>query len=84
MNLSNFTQLNRDSQFMKALQKETISFAIAAFIVWAIVEVVIDLLTGVPISEMMTVNHIIAYIAGAFCFAILFTIFEIWRNKRKK
>ena len=69
---------------MKALQKETISFAIATFIVWAIVEVVIDLLTGVPISEMMTVNHIIVYIAGAFGFAILFTIFEILRNKRKK
>lgn len=69
---------------MKASQKDTISFAVAAFIIWIIVEVVIDLITGVTITEIMTLKYIVGYILGAIGFAILFTLFQIWRNNRKK
>ena len=69
---------------MKASQKDTISFAVAAFIIWIIVEVVIDLITGVTITEIITLKYIVGYILGAIGFAILFTLFQIWRNNRKK
>ena len=69
---------------MKSSHKETIAFAIAAFIIWIIMEVIIDLITGVTISEMMAIKYIIGYFVGAIGFSILFTLFEIWRKNRKK
>lgn len=69
---------------MKTSRKEIISFAVAAFIIWTFVEVVIDLITGVTIGEMMTIKYIVGYIVGAMGFATLFTLFQIWRNNRKR
>ena len=58
----------------KIFTKEVISFALAAFIIWSIIEIVIDLFTGVTFAEMLTVKYIVCYLAGALGFALVFTL----------
>ena len=43
----------------KIFTKEVISFALAAFIIWTISEIVIDLITGVTFAEMLSVKYIV-------------------------
>lgn len=58
----------------KIFTKEVISFALAAFIIWTISEIVIDLITGVTLAEMLTVKYIVCYLAEALGFALVFTL----------
>ena len=58
----------------KLFTKENLSFALAAFIIWTISEIVIDLITGVTFAEMLSVKYIVCYLAGALGFALVFTL----------
>ena len=58
----------------KIFTKETLGFALAAFIIWTISEIVFDLITGVTLAEMMSVKYIVCYLAGALGFALVFTL----------
>ena len=72
----------------KIFTKEVISFALAAFIIWTISEIVIDLITGVTLAEMLTVKYIVCYLAGALGFALVFTlifkVLNLFPDKKKK
>ena len=67
----------------KIFTKEVISFALAAFIVWTILEIVYDLITGVTIAEMMSVKYIVGYLVGSIVFAVVLLVFQLWHNKKK-
>ena len=73
---------------MKIFTKEVISFALAAFIIWTISEIVIDLITGVTLGEMMSVKYIVCYLAGALGFALVFTlvfkVLNLFPDKKKE
>ena len=72
----------------KIFTKEVISFALAAFIIWSIIEIVIDLITGVTFAEMQSVKYIVCYLAGALGFALVFTlifkVLNLFPDKKKK
>ena len=72
----------------KIFTKEVISFALAAFIIWSISEIVIDLITGVTFAEMLSVKYIVCYLAGALGFALVFTlilkVLNLFPDKKKK
>ena len=72
----------------KIFTKEVISFALAAFIIWSISEIVIDLITGVTFAEMLSVKYIACYLAGALGFALVFTlifkVLNLFPDKKKK
>ena len=72
----------------KIFTKETLGFALAAFIIWTISEIVFDLITGVTLAEMMSVKYIVCYLAGALGFALVFTlvfkVLNLFPGKKKK
>ena len=68
----------------KIFTKEVISFALAAFIIWTISEIVFDLITGVTLAEMMSVKYIVGYLVGSIVFAVVLLAFQLWHNKTKK
>ena len=72
----------------KIFTKEVISFALAAFIIWSIIEIVIDLITGVTFAEMQSVKYIVCYLAGALGFALVFTlifkVLNLFPDKKEK
>ena len=72
----------------KIFTKEVISFALAAFIIWTISEIVIDLITGVTLAEMLTVKYIACYLAEALGFALVFTlvfkVLNLFPDKKKE
>ena len=59
---------------MKRITKDELSFVISSFIIWSIIEIVIDLFTGVTFAEMLSVKYIACYLAGALGFALVFTL----------
>ena len=67
----------------KIFTKEVISFALAAFIVWTILEIVYDLITGVTLAEMMSLKYIVGYLVGSIVFAVVLLVFQLWHNKKK-
>ena len=72
----------------KIFTKEVISFALAAFIIWTISEIVIDLITGVTFAETLSVKYIVCYLAGALGFALVFTlvfkVLNLFPDKKKE
>ena len=69
---------------MKVLTKESAALISIAFIVWTILEIVYDLITGVTLAEMMSVKYIVGYLVGSIVFAVVLLAFQLWHNKRKK
>ena len=73
---------------MKRITKDELSFVISSFIIWSIIEIVIDLFTGVTFAEMLTVKYIVCYLAGALGFALVFTlvfkVLNLFPDKKKK
>ena len=59
---------------MKRITKDELNFVISSFIIWSIIEIVIDLFTGVTFAEMLTVKYIVCYLAGALGFTLVFTL----------
>ena len=72
----------------KIFTKEVISFALASFLIWSIIEIVIDLFTGVTFAEMLSVKYIACYLAGALGFALVFTlvfkVLNLFPDKKKE
>ena len=69
---------------MKIFTKESAAFIASAFIIWTILEIVYDLITGVTIAEMMSVKYIVGYLVGSIVFAAVLLVFQLWHNKKKK
>ena len=73
---------------MKRITKDELSFVISSFIIWSIIEIVIDLFTGVTFAEMLSVKYIVCYLAGAFGFALVFTlvfkVLNLFPEKKKE
>ena len=69
---------------MKVFTKESAAFIAAAFIIWTILEIIYDLITGVTLAEMMSVKYIVGYLVGSIVFAVVLLAFQLWHNKRKK
>ena len=57
---------------MKIFTKKIITNAIAAFIIYSILEIIYDLLTGVTLAEMMSVKYIVIKLLCTILFAIVF------------
>ena len=73
---------------MKRITKDELSFVISSFIIWSIIEIVIDLFTGVTLTEMLSVKYIVCYLAGALGFALVFTlvfkVLNLFPDKKKE
>lgn len=69
---------------MKVFTKESAAFFTVAFIIWTILEIVYDLITGVTLAEMMSVKYIMGYLVGSILFAALLLAFQLWQDKKKK
>ena len=69
---------------MKVFTKESAAFFTVAFIIWTILEIVYDLITGVTLAEMMSVKYIVGYLVGSILFAALLLAFQLWQDKKKK
>ena len=69
---------------MKIFTKESAGFIMTGFIIWSIFEIIIDLITGVSLSEMLSVRYIVSYLVGAFIFALMLWAFQLWSNRKKK
>ena len=69
---------------MKVFTKESAAFIAIAFIVWTILEIIYDLITGVTLAEMMSVKYIVGYLVGSIVFATLLLAFQLWQDKKKK
>ena len=69
---------------MKVFTKESAAFIIVAFIVWTILEIIYDLITGVTLAEMMSIKYIVGYLVGSIVFAVVLLAFQLWQDKKKK
>ena len=69
---------------MKVFTKESAAFITAAFIIWTILEIIYDLITGVTLAEMMSVKYIVGDLVGSIVFAVLLLAFQLWQDKKKK
>ena len=69
---------------MKIFTKESVIFIIVAFIIWVILEIVFDIISGVTVNEMMSTRYVVGTLISAVVFAILLLLFELWRNRKKK
>ena len=80
--------INKQLTEMKRITKDELSFVISSFIIWSIIEIVIDLITGVTLAEMLSVKYIVCYLAGALGFALVFTlifkVLNLFPDKKKK
>ena len=69
---------------MKVFTKESAAFITVAFIIWTILEIIYDLITGVTLAEMMSVKYIVGYLVGSIVFAAVLLAFQLWQDKKKK
>ncbi|MBR5215327.1 MAG: hypothetical protein IKV80_03785 [Bacteroidales bacterium] len=68
---------------MKIFTKESVLFITVAFIIWIILEIIFDMISGVTLNEMMTTRYVAGTLISAVVFAILLLLFELWRNRKK-
>ena len=69
---------------MKIFTKDSVIFITVAFIIWIILEIVFDLISGMTLNEMLTTRYVVGTLISAVVFAILLLLFELWRNRKKK
>ena len=69
---------------MKVFTKESAAFITVAFIVWTILEIIYDLITGVTLGEMMSIKYIVGYLVGSIVFTVVLLAFQLWQDKKKK
>ena len=69
---------------MIILNKESVIFITIAFIIWIILEIIFDMISGVTLNEMMSTWYVVGTLISAVVFAILLLLFELWRNRKKK
>ena len=68
---------------MKIFTKESVLFITVAFIIWIILEIIFDMISGVTLNEMMSTRYVAGTLISAVVFAILLLLFELWRNRKK-
>ena len=68
---------------MKIFTKDSVIFITVAFIIWIILEIVFDLISGMTLNEMLTTRYVVGTLISAVVFSILLLLFELWRNRRK-
>lgn len=68
---------------MKIFTKESVIFITVAFIIWIILEIIFDMISGVTLNEMMSTRYVAGTLISAVVFAILLLLFELWRNRKK-
>ena len=68
---------------MKIFTKESVLFITVAFIIWIILEIVFDLISGMTLNEMLTTRYVVGTLISAVVFAILLLLFEFWKNRKK-
>ena len=68
---------------MKIFTKESAAFITVAFIIWTILEIIFDMISGVALNEMMSTRYVVGTLISAVVFAILLLLFELWRNRKK-
>ena len=68
---------------MKIFRKESAAFITVAFIIWTILEIIFDMISGVTLNEMMSTRYVVGTLISAVVFAILLLLFELWRNRKK-
>ena len=68
---------------MKTFTKESVIFITVAFIIWIILEIIFDMISGVTLNEMMSTRYVAGTLISAVVFAILLLLFEFWRNRKK-
>ena len=69
---------------MKIFSKESVAFIFVAFIIWTILEIVYDLITGVTLAEMVSAKYVVGYLVSSILFATLLLLFQVWNEKKKK
>ena len=68
---------------MRIFTKESAAFITVAFIIWTILEIIFDMISGVTLNEMMSTRYVVGTLISAVVFAILLLLFELWRNRKK-
>ena len=68
---------------MKIFTKDSVIFITVAFIIWIILEIVFDLISGMTLNEMLTTRYVVGTLISAVVFAILLLLFKLWRNRKK-
>ena len=68
---------------MKIFTKESVIYITIAFIIWIILEIIFDMISGVTLNEMMSTRYVAGTLISAVVFAILLLLFELWRNRKK-
>ena len=68
---------------MKIFTKESAAFIVVAFIIWTILEIVYDLITGVTLAEMVSAKYVIGYLVSAIVFATVLRYSKFVTRKRK-
>ena len=69
---------------MKIFTKESAAFIAVAFIIWTILEIIYDLITGVTLAEMVSVKYVVGYLVSAIVFDTVLLLFQVWNEKKKK
>ena len=69
---------------MKIFTKESAAFIVVAFIIWIILEIIYDLITGVTFAEMVSAKYVVVFLVSAFVFATVLLLFQVWNEKKKK
>ena len=69
---------------MKVFTKESAAFIVVAFIIWTILEIVYDLITGVTLAEIVSAKYVVGYLVSAIVFAIVLLLFQVWNERKKK
>ena len=69
---------------MKIFAKESAAFIVLAFIIWTILEIIYDLITGVTLAEMVSSKYVVGYLVSGIVFATVLLLFQVWNEKKKK
>ena len=69
---------------MKTDAKEFVSYFIAAFIIWGVLQVIFDLITGMSFTDMASIRYIVIQSVSTAGFAFIFTLFLIRERRSKK
>ena len=69
---------------MKIFTKESVIFITVAFIIWIILEIIFDMISGVTLNEMMSTRYVAGTLISAVVFAILLLLFELWGNRKNR
>ena len=68
---------------MKIFTTESAAFIVLAFIIWTILQIIYDLITGLTLAEMVSAKYVVGYLVSAFVFTTVLLLFQVWNEKKK-